>query len=504
MPNPVFQRVGPTRVPRSIFDLSHQRLMTGDLGKLYPIMCLEAVPGDVFDINHELVIRFNPMVAPVLHEVNAYVHSFFVPNRLMWSSWESFITGGEDGTDAPTLPTFDPTDKDVGSLWDHLGFPTDGVLDMGDGIDPVAFPQYAYNMIYNDFYRDQTQITAVTIATQEDILIRSWEKDFFTSALPWEQRGTAPALPISGIIDIDGQDADITFHNETDATERVLTTNNDTARINLGTAPSASADARWGDPQLEVDLSGATTFDVADLRLAVQQQRILERNARAGSRYTEWLRAHFGASPRDDRLDRPEYIGGMRAPVIVSEVLQTGETNTTPQGTMAGHGITVDRSRVGRYRCTEFGVVMSIMSVMPRTVYSQGIDRNWLKTTRWDYYNPALAHLSEQQVLRGEVFADGTSANNNTVFGYQGRFNELRHAKSNYTGKMRNSETFDHWHIGRHFAAAPSLNQTFLECVPKKDWLASSAEDAMIVSIGNKVKAARPLPIVADPGLLDH
>lgn len=514
-----FNVVGAAVVPRSVFDLSHQRLMTGDLGKLYPVMCLEAVPGDVFDIAHELVVRFNPMVAPVLHEINAYIHTFFVPNRLTWANddpvsgdWESFITGGAAGTAAPMLPLFDPGagNKTVGSLWDHLGYPTDAAADIADGIDPVAFPVMAYNTIYNEYYRDQT---AITEAGKRDntIRIRAWEKDFFTSALPSQQRGTAPSLPVtlSGVIDIDEKVGDITFSNTADATNRTLNTINDASagnRVGLTTQPSGTGNARWGNAQLEVDIANgtATTFDISDFRLAVQQQRILERNARAGARYTEWLRAHFRVSPRDDRLDRPEYIGGMRAPVIVSEVLQTSETNTTAQGTLAGHGITVDQSRIGRYRVQEFGVVMSILSIMPRTVYSQGVDRSWIKTTRWDYYNPALAHLSEQAVLRGEIYANAVSADNNTVFGYQGRFNELRFAKSSYAGKMRNSETFDHWHLGRHFSGAPSLNQTFLECVPKKDWLAASSEDAMVVSVGNRVKAVRPLPTIADPGLLDH
>ena len=508
MANSTFSRVAPARVPRSIFDLSHQRLMTGDLGKLYPVMCLEAVPGDVFDIAHEMVVRFNPMVAPVLHEINAYIHCFFVPNRITWTSWEDFITGGKDGTSAPTLPQFDPTDKDVGSLWDHLGLPTDASSAMATDIEPVGFPAYAYNQVYNDYYRDETQVTEVAI-NQTSILTRAWEKDYFTSALPWQQRGTAPALPVtlSGTVEATGIDEDITMSNESDATART---------ISLATAaagglvpvvdPSGANHARWNNTALEIDASGitASTFDVSDLRLAIQQQRILERNARAGARYTEWLRAHFGTSPRDDRLDRAEYIGGMKAPVIVSEVLQTGETGTTAQGNMAGHGITVDRGRIGRYRVVEFGVIISIMSIMPRSIYSQGVPRNWLKTTRWDYYNPALAHLSEQQVIEGEIYAQTTGANNTTVFGYQGRFNELRHERSTFTGKMRSGQTFDHWHLGRIFSGRPSLNQTFIECVPKKDYLASSSEDAVIVSIGNRVKAARPLPVVPDPGLMDH
>lgn len=511
--NSTFDVTAAQKIQRSVFDLSHQKLLTGDLGKLYPVMCLEALPGDVFDISHEVVVRFNPMVSPVLHEINMYIHTFFVPNRIMWENddpvsgnWEDFITGGEDGTDAPALPTFDPGagNKTVGSLWDYLGYPTDASTDIGDGIDPVAFPSIAYATIYNEWFRDQTHVTEVA-KTNNTILKRAWERDYTTSALPWQQRGTTPALPISGVIDVAGQDANITVEGATEGIARILGIQTSTEDLRAaGFASGSSENMRWTDPQLEVDLSGATTFDVSDLRLAVQQQRILELNARAGSRYVEWLQASFRISPNDARLDVPEFIGSIRAPVIVSEVLQTSETNTTAQGTMAGHGISVDQSRIGRYRCEEFGIVMSILSVMPRAVYSQGIDRNWIKSTRWDYYHPALAHLSEQAVVRGEIYANATSADNNTVFGYQGRFNELRYQKSSYAGKMRVNESFDHWHIGRNFSSAPSLNQTYIECDPKKDWLAASTEDAMIVSVGNRVSAARPLPVMSDPGLLDH
>ncbi len=509
MANNTFSVTGGNKVPRSIFDLSHQVLTTIDMGRLYPVMCLEVVPGDVMSVSQELVVRFNPMVSPVLHEINAYVHTFFVPNRLLWTSWEDFMTGGEDGTEAPTLPEFDPADKNEGTLWDYLGFPTSANVAMATDIEPVAFPAYAYNMIYNEYYRDQTQITEVALGTNT-VQKRAWEKDYFTSALPWQQRGTAPALPVtlSGTVEIDPIDRDITLHSDVDATARIVRSEAGTnihERLGLSSNPSGTGDARWTDPALDVDLSGgtATTFDIADLRLALAQQRMLELNARAGSRYTEWLKANFAVAPRDDRLDRPEYVGGIRAPVVISEVLNTSDTATAAQGEMAGHGITVDNQSVGRFRAQEFGVLMSILSVMPRAVYSEGVDRNWIKSTRYDYYNPLLAHLSEQQVLEGEILSSITGSENTTVFGYQGRFNELRYTKSRYTGKMRAGSTFDHWHIGRRFASRPSLNQTFIECTPDTDFRAAVVTNGTcVVHVGNRVKAARPLPIVADPSLL--
>lgn len=509
----VFNATAPARVPRSIFDLSHQHLMTGDLGYLYPVMALDCVPGDVMDISHELVVRFQPLVAPVLHEVNAYVHTFFCPWRLVDSDFEKLVTGGEDGTEAPTVELWGPTTKAVGSLWDHFGFPTGSVV--VSGIQPHTMLPNAYIKIYNEWFRDQllvSEVADITATDDGDIQKRSWEKDYFTSALPTLQKGTAPALPVtlSGTIDVDGQNATITGHSAGDATVRDLNvTDVGSAGLYLQGYPSSSSSAfRWTDPQLEVDISSgtATTFDISDLRLALAQQVILERNNRAGSRYTEWLQAHFRVAPRDERLDRPEFIGSFRAPVIMSEVLQTSASNltggSTPLAEQAGHGITVEKGRIGRYRCQEFGVIMSILSVMPRTVYSQGIDRQWIKATKWDFYNPALAHLSEQAVLEGEIYANTGTNENQTIFGYQPRWNEMRYVQSKFVAKMRSGQTFDHWHIGRDFTGRPSLNQTFIECTPEKDYLASSGEDALIVSVGNRVKAARPLPIVADPRLL--
>lgn len=495
----VHQRVGGLQPGRSVFDLSYEKKFTCDMGELIPIMCDEVVPGDVLAIGNEIVIRFQPMVAPILHEVNVYVHYFFVPNRILWDDWEDFITGGSDGTLAPTLPTWNVSSNGVGSLWDYLGFPTSVTP---TGALPVDFPRRAYNRIYNEFYRDQTLITEVA-ATNETILLRAWEKDYFTSALPWQQRGTAPALPISGVLSVDAKDEAILVHNTNDATDRTMAHAVTTGDIYTGSAPSATGNARWGATTgLEVDLSGGTTFDISDLRLAFQIQKWLERNARAGARYTEFLRSHFGIAPRDDRLDRPEYIGGSKMPVIVSEVLQTGETGTTPQGNMAGHAIAVDRRFVSKYRVNEFGLIMGIMSVMPRTAYSQGVDRQWLKSTKYDYYFPEFANLSEQAVIRAELYANGVSGDNNTVFGYQGRFDELRVKSSKIAGDLRS--TYDYWHLGRQFGSAPALNQTFIECVPRKDIFAAPSVDGLIVSFGNRIKAIRPLPIMSNPGMIDH
>ena len=254
-----------------------------------------------------------------------------------------------------------------------------------------------------------------------------------------------------------------------------------------------------------VDLSSATTFDISDLRLAFQIQKWMERNARAGARYTEFLRAHFGVSPRDERLQRPEYIGGSKSPVIFSEVLQTSSTDvTSPQGNLAGHGLTVSQSYCGKYHATEYGLVIGLMSVMPRTSYSQGINRQWLRRTKYDFYFPEFANLSEQAVENAEICATASSAHNTGIFGYQGRYDEMRTKDNMVCSQMR--DTFDYWHLARQFdpTTPPTLNDDFVECIPRKDIFAVPSEPGLIVSFGNIIKAIRPLPIMGEPGLIDH
>jgi len=400
----VFKNVGGAQVRRSVFDLSYEKKFTCDMGQLIPVLCDEAVPGDIFEIGNQTVIRFQPLVSPVLHEINMYLHVFFVPYRLLWEDWEDFITGGVDGDDESELPRWEPTIYTQNSLWDYLGFPV-GVDP--DGAYPMSFPRDAYNLIWNEYYRDETLQTEVAL-TQETILQRNWEKDYFTSSLLWQQRGTAPALPISGtthavwnLTDIDSTSSDGNWHSSASGP-------NDQLYIqNPGTNGQANALAFLN--KNTVDLAVASTFDIADLRLAFQVQRWMERNARAGVRYTEFLQAHFGVAPRDDRMQRPEYIGGSKSPIIVSEVLQTSGTKDepTPQGNMAGHGISVSTNHCGKFRCQEFGLIMGILSVMPRSAYQQGINRQWLRRTKYDFFFPEFANLSEQVIDTAEIFASG-------------------------------------------------------------------------------------------------
>ena len=313
--------------------------------------------------------------------------------------------------------------------------------------------------------------------------------------LPWQQRGTAPALPISG-----------TTHAVWGAVQASGTYNVTPAGVFQTSVPPnyrpKDADTKGLLEANTIDLSSATTFNVADLRLVFQIQKWLERNARSGVRYTEFLRSHFGVSPRDDRLQRPEYVGGSKSPIIISEVLQTSETSTSPQGNMAGHGISASSTYCGKYRATEYGVMMGIMSIMPRSMYQQGINRQWMRKTKYDYYFPEFANLSEQAVKNYELYVSGDNTADDLIFGYQGRYDEMRTKQNMVCGQMRN--TFSYWHLGRIFSSQPALNSSFITCVPRKDIFAAPSEPGLIVQIANLIKAWRPMPIQSNPGLIDH
>lgn len=516
----VFNKVESRFPPRSLFDLSHEKKFTCDMGQLVPVLSEEMVPGDTFKVSNEVVIRMQPLVAPVLHEINAFVHYFFVPYRLLWDGWEGFITGGVDGQDDSELPVWMPATvghTQPGSLWDYFGFPICSVLpeppSNPTGMLPLQFPLRAYNLIYNEYYRDQNLDTALAIDYQSEFPHnRRWEKDYFTSALPWQQRGIAPALPVTGLGNAifpgdinpvlttgNGErpvyPSDVGNPTEFNVSGSTIIVNNDTNLLRIKKSDLSNN---------QIDFSTASTFDIADLRLAFQIQRWLERNARGGARYTEFLRSHFGVTPRDDRLQRPEYIGGSKSPLIISEVLQTSSTDEeSPQGTMVGHGITADRNYISNYTAKEYGVMMGIMSIMPRASYQQGVPRQWLRRTRYDYYFPEFANLSEQEVYSGELFWKPTG-NNNTIFGYQGRYDEMRYRPNTVHGLFKTD--LKHWHLGRIFSAQPYLNSSFVRFDPttSKRIFAVENEPGFLVSFGNVIRAVRPLPAFSTPGLIDH
>lgn len=404
----VFSSVRGNNVGRSVFNLSHNKRFTCDMGELIPVSLIECVPGDTMKIGCEAVTRFQPMVAPILDSVDLTVHYFFVPFRLLFDGdkdWETFVTGGKDGKDTSiSLPKFkfcyaDGSTKDPKnpfskgiisgkySLWDYFGLPIpsanqsdlQNIID-NDGV--IGLPQRSYNLIFNEYYRDTNLVDEVSL-DNSTVLYRAWKKDYFTSSLPWQQRGVSPALPISGVIPVSlGGNLSIanpTFTAESLSASRVYALNSGGSLFlgfnqNSGGGNKGAVTAISGSHNLTgtVNLSEASTFDVAVLREAFQIQRWMELNARAGVRYTEFLKAHFGIAPRDEVLQRPEYIGGTKSSVVVSEVLQTSATNdSSPQGNLAGHGLGAMSDYVCTYTAKEFGYIVGIASWMPKPSYQQ-------------------------------------------------------------------------------------------------------------------------------------
>lgn len=529
--NNVFKSIEVPKVGRSVFPLSYEKKFTGDMGKIYPVLMDEVIPGDHWKIGCQYVIRFSPLVNPIIHEVTATLHLFFVPSRLLWDDFEDFATGGVTGDETPVMPRWDVSQQAgsnaIGTLWDYVGLPT--------GVDPsdcypIDLPRRAYYLIWNEYYRDQNlqEPLDITDYSNYQILNRAWEKDYFTSALLWQQRGTPPAVPIAGT-------ASAVFDSDITAESSANTYAMKTAQLYVeGISPYAvkslgsdgthngaivpkvalSGSTTSGLDDNTIDLTGAAGPTISDLRAAFQLQKFLERMARGGSRYTEFLQAVYGVGGNlDARLQRPEFFGGMKSNIIVSEVLQTSQTTTgdtaSPQGNMAGHGIGVNTQYCGSYYAKEFGYIVGLLSVMPKPAYQQGINKQWLRFTRTDLPNPLFAHLSEQAVLNAEIYAQAggvTPKGNLQQFGYQGIYNEMRYKPNMVCGLMRTD--FDSWHLGRQFASLPELTAEFITCDVEAEGLkrifAVENEPGLIINWANLITAVRPIPINPSPGYIDH
>lgn len=549
MKGTVYERVGGLQPGRSAFDLSHSKMFDCDIGQLVPVLVQDVGPGDIFDLGASQITKMQPMVVPVYHRMDICYHVFFVPYRLIWSSWQKFITGGVSGDANIALPTFGedgdyPLEVYRYGIWDYAGFRMDDSSDKYTFISEPAVIDFiwrAYWAIWRDYYRDenfQTSYPGSTIDVGQDeaeqmaalneyvkyttgitpfyapadkLAYRCWSKDYFTSALPWQQRGTSPAIPIAGASSAIWQASAFESNDEDTPANMVIRNLTNVAKIGLDT-PTAQAltNVRNAFNANSINLTSAGV-DINDLRYAVQVQKWMERNARGGYRYNEYLMAHFNEAPKDERLQRPEYIGGMRQPIITSEVLQTSATqDESPQGTFAGHGMSVGNSFTGRYHAQEHGIIIGLMSIMPEAVYQQGIPRQWTRKTRFDFYSPEFAHLSEQEIKLSEIYYQN-SVDDDTRFGYQGAYDEYRTANSIVCGKLATS--LKYWTLSRIFATAPSLNSTFLttEALSKtrrQAWavpgVVNNTQGEFLVRWNNHVKALRPMPYIPEPGLLDH
>lgn len=503
----LFNSIKLTKPKKNVFDLTHDVKLSANMGNLTPILTMECVPGDKFDLSCESLIRFAPLVAPVMHRMDVTMHYFFVPNRILWDNWEKFITDANSEHVAPYInyrngyvDQPEPIAAQSVKFMDYMGVPPFQLGQVPQHIN--ALPFAAYQCIYNEYYRDQNLIPPVNYkltdgdnsttsweanAELTKLRKRAWEHDYFTSSLPFAQKGAAVDIPI-GLVEGDLP----VYLNSSSGT----TLNGSPASVNVGAQGGRTdvpADSLYADTS-NAEIEPTT---INDLRRAFRLQEWLEKNARGGTRYIENILTHFGVKSSDARLQRPEYITGVKSPVVISEVLQTGQSDTTPQGNMAGHGISVSSGRSGSYFCEEHGYIIGIMSVMPKTAYQQGIPKTYLKNDSLDYFWPSFANIGEQPVTKNEIYAYTSNAND--TFGYVPRYAEYKYMPSRVAGEFRTS--LDYWHLGRIFDSEPNLNQSFVECNPTQRVFAveDPETDHLYCHVLNKIRAIRPMPKYGTP-----
>lgn len=569
---------------KSKFNLSHPASFTAKMGNLIPFCVLDCLPGDTHRIGARSFIRVQPMLAPLMHQVNFFTQYWFVPYRILWNDWQDFITGGNSGTEAPTFPTIKIT-PEVSTLADYFGLPTNG-----KELEVSALPFRAYAEIWNTRYRDEDLQLELPISyesgedtiTSKELKKCSWAKDYFTTSRPFTQRGAQISVPVNSYsvgstqnysADIRLQSSSLNFSYQQNSAMNIVLKS---AKIYLvKSAFSDSFNISQNTFYVDVNISGSGSFpsgnpdqtdskvvsafngifridfvfgatgghheskpftynysghfivnlgnfivsdslvssddlllsskpasivfksnvasqsvNIRDLRLAGAIQRYQEKSMEWGNRYEEFIQREFKIRPRDARIQRPEYLGGAKTRLQISEVLQTAEGTDTGVGTMRGHGVGALSSRRIKFTCPEHGIIIGLFSIRPHSITTQGLNRFWRKFSKFDFFTPELANIGMQEVFQSELYADGK--NYDTVFGYSNRYDEYRKIPARISGEFRS--TLDYWNLARKFENPPVLNSSFIEMNPSTRIFAEQTTDQFLVMLQNDIFSYRPVP----------
>lgn len=529
----LFSQIPSTQIPRSVFDRSHGYKTTFNSGFLVPFYVDEVLPGDSFKLTATLFARLATPIVPFMDNLYLETFFFFVPNRLVWDNWQKFNGEQKNPSDSTDflIPTVSGTNVQNQTLWDYFGLPTN----VGGALEVNALPFRAYNLIFNEWFRDENLQESLKVPTGDgpdnlsdyNLVRRGKRHDYFTSCLPWPQKGPGVEISVGGTATVNASGTPTFKAVFVSGTRDQLIRNPNTlggvfpagdgfdlnsvdfapngCKVQGDTGSMMHLD--WLSPGLQVDLSSATPISINDLRQAFQIQKLYERDARGGTRYTEILRSHFGVISPDARLQRPEYLGGSSARISINPVQQTSATNdTTPQGNLAAYGVASDSFHGFSKSFVEHGYVFGFVNVRADLTYQQGLNRMWSRQGRFDFYWPVLAHLGEQAVLNKEIYAQGT-ADDDKVFGYQERYAEYRYYPGQITGKFRSTDPqpLDSWHLAQKFSSLPTLSSQFIEDNPPVDRvIAVQDEPQFLFDSYIRLKCARPMPVYSVPGLVDH
>lgn len=524
-------------VPRSTFLTTHSLKTTFNADYLVPIYTDEVLPGDSHQGEATIFARLATPVFPLMDNIHLETFFFFVPNRLVWDNWKKMMGERANPSDSIsyTVPqaTSPATGYDPCSIFDYMGLPTNGML--GGTISHNVLPLRGYYLIWNEWFRDQNLQNSLAFSTGDATVVgsvsfalqkRNKRHDYFTSALPWPLKGGSEIalfgnVPIKGISITNNQNPTTGTPANTDESNTASAGSNpsgwagyytNTTHVIQFRATSPSLNA---DPWIYADMGSSAGSTVNQIRLAVQTQRLLERDARSGTRYTELLRAHFGVTPEDVRLQRPEYIGGGRTAIQTNAIPQTSvdrdatdNSVNNPLGSLGAAATFNDQHRFS-YNATEHGFIIGLVNVTGEITYQQGLHRMWTRQTRYDYYWPSFAHLGEQAIRVDEIYVRGL-ATDDDVFGYQERWAEYRHRPSRVTGMFKTTTigNIGSWHVAQHFSSTPSLNSSFIEQNTPMERVLSAAEQAADMQVlfdsVFRIKSTRPLPMYSVPGLMDR